>query len=96
MDDDDDDIVIVIIIITIIIMLNCFNNNDNFNNKKNECCTCHQLPPGVGPHGRIQGGIPCPQGGENLWLSFILKGKGWGSSDFYNIIDSNPSLSRNY
>ena len=41
-------------------MLNCFNNNDNFNNKKNECCTCHQLLPGVGPHGRIQGGILCP------------------------------------
>ena len=42
-------IVIVIIIITIIIMLNCTNNNNDFNNKKNKWCTCHQLPPGVGP-----------------------------------------------
>ena len=46
------------------IMLNCINNNDNFNNKKNKWCTCHQLPPGVGPHGGIQGGILCPWEGN--------------------------------
>jgi len=57
-------IVIIIIIITIMIMLNCINNNDNFNNKKNKWCTCHQLPPGVGPHGGIQGGILCPWEGN--------------------------------
>lgn len=44
------------------------------------------VPPGVGPHGGVQGGILCPQGGENLWLCFILKAKGWENSDFYYII----------
>ena len=27
-----------------------------------------------------------------MWLCFIMKGKGWGNSGFYNITDSNHSL----
>lgn len=35
--------------------------------------------------------------GWGKFVAFLyLERKGWGSSDFYNIIDSNPSLAHNY